>query len=372
VPVSAVDCVQPAIQHTREQLFRPFRLSQWSRLALVGILAAEVHSLSCNFPFNFPGSHQTRHPHPVPTMPFPGFDRIDPARIAAFAGLIVAAIVLALLLGLVFLYISSVFRFILFDAVLKKHCSIGEGWGLWHRAGRRYFLWQIVYVIAQGLFFGVVIAVPLALAAALGWFHDLGHHIPRTVAGVLLLVLLFLFCLLVAIVVQLLAMDFLVPVMALDNVDFADGWSILLSLIRPEPGKFALYLLLKVVLGIAAAILFGVLAMIPAAIIVAPVAIAVLAARSAGVGWTVGTISLAVILGSLLLAFLIYVIAFVCVPATIFLRAFAIYFFAGRYPKLDAILHPAPPVAAASELPPLPESPPPSEPPPLPPSPEPI
>jgi hypothetical protein len=47
--VSAVDCVQPAIQHTREQLFSHFRIGQWSRLALVGILAAEMHAGGCNF-----------------------------------------------------------------------------------------------------------------------------------------------------------------------------------------------------------------------------------------------------------------------------------------------------------------------------------
>src|SRR6202166_4517741 len=55
MPISAVDCVQPALQHTRAQLFTHFRWGQWSRLALVGILAAELHVGGCNFSgFNFP------------------------------------------------------------------------------------------------------------------------------------------------------------------------------------------------------------------------------------------------------------------------------------------------------------------------------
>jgi hypothetical protein len=372
VPVSAVDCVQPAIQHTREQLFRPFRFSQWSRLALVGILAAELRSGGCSFPTNF-NWPQTRR-HEFAATPFPGLDSFDPARIAEFAGLIIAIVVLAFILGLIFLYISSVFRFILFDSVLNKRCSIREGWHRWRRAGRRYFLWQIVLVIAQGLFFGVLIAVPLAIAAALGWFHNLDQHIARTVIGVVVMVLLFLFFLLVAVAVQMLAKDFLVPIMALDDVDFADGWSRLLALIRPEPGNYAVYLLLKFVLGIAAAILFGILALIPAIVIILPAVLVVVAVHSAGVGWSVATVSLAVTLGTFLFALLIYVVSFVCVPATVFFPAYAIHFLAPRYPKLDAILHPAPPMNAvpASELPPLPESPPPMEPPPLPPSPEPI
>ena len=49
MPISAVDCVQPALQHTREQVFTRFRFGQWSRLALVGILAAELHVGGCGF-----------------------------------------------------------------------------------------------------------------------------------------------------------------------------------------------------------------------------------------------------------------------------------------------------------------------------------
>ena len=359
MPISAVDCVQPAIQHTRDQLFRPFRFGQWSRLALVGILAAELHAGGCNFNgFNFPLSSHPRKGHEFAATSFP-HPHFDPSQIAQFAGLIVAIFLLAIILFFIFLYISSVFRFILFDSVLKKRCSISEGWHRWHRAGRRYFLWQIVFLIAEFLFLGVLIGVPLAVAAALGWFHDLQQHVGRTVLGVILLFGLFLVFVLVAIVVQLLAKDFLVPIMALEEVDFADGWSRLLTLMRPEPGKYAVYLLLKIVLGIAAAILFGILALIPTLVFIVPAVVAVIAGHAAGLGWNVTTVSLAVILGTVLMILLIYVIALVNVPATVFFPAFSIYFFAARYPRLDALLNPPPP---APELPPVLEPPPPPEP----------
>lgn len=374
MPLSAVDCIQPAIQHTRDQLFRPFRFGQWSRLALVGILAAELHASGCNFNgFNFPMSPQQRRSHVfAAATPFPRYfdpSHFDPARIAQFAGLIVAIVLLAIVLGFILLYINSVFRFILFDSVLRKHCSIGDGWQRWHRAGRRYFLWQIVLMIAQGLCLGVLIGVPLAIAAALGWFRDASHHIGRSVLGVILLIGLFLLFLLIAAAVQLLAKDFLVPIMALEEVDFADGWSRLMGLIRPEPGKYVVYLLLKIVLAIAAAIIFSIIALIPALFIVLPAVLAAFAAHAAGVGWNVTTVSVAVILGTLLLMVLIYAIALISVPATVFFPAFSIYFFASRYPKLDALLNPPPP---APVLAPVPEVPPTFEPPPLPPTPEPI
>ena len=83
LPASAVDCVQPALQHVREQLFTRFRWGQWSRLALVGILAAELHVGGCNFG-NFgrflqqpPRSHSGLMRSSLPA----GFPRFNPAHI---------------------------------------------------------------------------------------------------------------------------------------------------------------------------------------------------------------------------------------------------------------------------------------------------
>ena len=362
MPVSAVDCIQPAIQHTREQLFTRFRWGQWSRLALVGILAAELHVSGCNFG-KF-GRFGTRPKHVPDVWPAP-IPHIDPARIAQFAGLIAIAVLLAVVLVFVLLYINSVFRFILFDSVVRRHCSIGEAWDRWHRAGGRFFLWQLVFQISAGLFFAILVGVPLALAIAAGWMQDFPRHAVGMLGGMILLVGVVLVCALVAAVVQVLAKDFLVPVMALENLDFADGWSRLLGLVRVEPGKFAVYIVLKIVLWIAAAILFGIIAIIPALVVVIPSAAVVLAAKAAGLGWTVATVSLAVIFGVLAILLLIYLVALVCVPATVFFPAYALYFFAARYPNLAALLNPAPP---APESPPVLEAPPP----PLPPSPEPI
>ena len=306
-----------------------------------------------------------------------GLERLHPAHLPAhfgqFIGLIVVAIFAAIVIMLVFLYINSVFRFILFDSVLRRECSIGEGWHKCRRAGGRFFLWQIVFLISTWLLLAVLVGLPLALAFAAGWMTNPREHVGRLIVGVILLVGLFVVFALAAAVVQVLARDFLVPIMALEDLDFADGWHRLLAMIRPEKGSFAIYLLLKLVLSIAAAILFGIITIIPSLLVVLPGVIAVLAGRAAGMGWNVTTISLAIIFGALLLLLLMYLVALVCVPATVFFPAYAMYFLAARYPTLNALLHPAPaPAPPVPELPPLAESPPPFEAPPLPPSAEPI
>jgi len=378
LPISAVDCVQPALQHTRQQLFTRFSWGQWSRFALVGILAAELHVGGCGVP-NF-GSRWPRIPQKnsnefltssnLPTW-FPPLNSSHlPEHIGQFIGLIVVAFFALVVFWFVFLYINSVFRFILFDSVLQRRCSIGEGWQKWHRAGGRYFLWQIVFLIATYISLAVLIGVPLALAAAAGWLRDIHEHVGRLILGGLLVGGLLAVFVLLLITVQVLAKDFLVPIMALENLDFADGWSRLLGIIRGdrEKGRFAIYLLLKLVLSIAAGILFTILAVFPLLLITVPSIIAIVAAKAAGLGWNVTTISLTIIFGAVLLLLAIYLIALVCVPATVFFPAYAIHFFASRYPTLDALLNPAP--SPAPELPPTPGPPPVFEAP-LPPSPEP-
>ena len=342
----------------------------------MGILAAELHVGGCNF--GNLGGYFPRVPHksgngfltfsrlPLVWPPFnPGHIS---EHIAPLFALIVVGIFVAIVLAFVFLYINSVFRFILFDSVLRRQCAISEGWRKWYRAGGRFFLWQLVFQIAAGLFLLVLVGVPLALAFAAGWMTDLREHIGRMIVGVILFVGLIVVFVLVVAVVRVLARDFLVPIMALEDLDFADGWHRLLAMIEREKRRYAVYLLLKLVLSIAAAILFGIIAIIPVLFVVVPAVVAVVAGHAAGMGWSVTTISLAIIFGTLLLLLLIYLIALVCVPATVFFPAYAIYFFAARYPHLDALLNPAP-TPPAPELPPLPESPPPFEPPPLPPEP---
>jgi hypothetical protein len=369
VSVSAVDCVQPALQHTRQQLFAPFRFGQWSRLALVAILAGELHVGGCNFG-NW-GQLASHRRNSGQEFLAPAFPHIDPARIAQFAGLIAVIVFLAVVLFFVFLYINSVFRFILFESVLRKECSIGDGWQRWHRTGRRYFLWQLVLVISTAVFFGMLVGIPLAMmGAAVGSMKSSAGHVAGIAGGAILLIGIVLFCALALIVVQVLARDFLVPIMALEDLDFADAWSRLFGLMRGDLGKYAVYLLLKLVMVIAAWILFSILALIPALAIIGPSVVVIIAGAAAGLTWNVTTVSLVVIFGFMALLLLLYVIALVATPATIFFPAYAMYFFAARYPNLGALLNPTPvPAPPAPDTPPTLEPPP--EPPPLP-SPEPI
>jgi hypothetical protein len=78
--------------------------------------------------------------------------------------------------------------------------------------------------------------------------------------------------------------------------------------------------------------------------------------KTAGLTWNLYTITLAIVLGCIVLAVLLYVISLISVPAIVFFPAYSIYFFASRYLALDGYLHPPLPMVPPSPpLPPLTE-----------------
>ena len=355
MPISAIDAISPAFQHTKEQLLQPFRLSQWAKLALVGLLAGELSSGGCNG-----GNFQ------MPTRPSGGHRFVElglpNVNPMAFAGLIALLIVLGIVFWILFLYVSSVMRFILFDSVIAKQCEIGRGWSRRHGAGLRYFVWQILFLLAMGVGLTVLVGIPAALALAAGWLQAPRQHIaPLILAGMLLFFVLMGFIVL-SMVVHVMTKDFVVPEMALENISAIEGWRRLLPMLQAEKGSYAGYIGMKIVMALGASVVVGIISFIVLLILLIPVGgfgvIAVLAGKTAGLTWNLYTITLAVVVGCIALFVILYVVSLISVPVIVFFPAYSIYFFASRYPALEALVHPPlpPPVPPAPPwTPPSPE-----------------
>lgn len=370
MPFSAVDAISPAFEHTKRQLLQPFRFGQWVRLAVVGLLAGELSSGGgCNAP-SIPNFNPSQHSGTSEHFLAPGLAGTNPML---FAGLIALAIIAAFVLGIVFMYISSVMRFILFDSVLAKECRIRQGWRQRQGEGWRFFLWKLLYTLVTMGALVVLVGIPAGGAFVLGWFNDPKQHMVPLVLGGLALFFLLVFVVIAIAVIFVLTKDFVVPQMALENIGAMEGWRRLWPMMQAEKSGYAGYVGMKIVLAIGASIILGIVGFILALIILIPVVgmvvAAVLGAKAAGVGWTAGTITLAVVAGCVLLAVFLLMSALISVPAIVFFPAYSIYFFAERYPALRAALYPAPPAPLAAQIPP---GTPPYQPPPLPPTTEPI
>jgi hypothetical protein len=339
VPISALDTISPAFRHTKQQLLQPFRMSQWTRLALVGLLAGELSSGGgCGTRFPAPHAGGTSH------MPAAGLAAAHPLLVAGVIGILV---VVGLLLAVLLVYINSVMRFILFDSVVEKHCRVRQGWRRRQPAGWRYFGWQILLFLASGVALTILVGVPVALGLAMGWLTNPREHVLALVLGGILLFFLFCGFLVCLGVVAVLTKDFVVPQMAMEDIGAIEAWRRLLSMMRGEKGGYAGYLGLKVVMALGAAVIMSMVTVIVVLLILIPVGgigvVAVLGGKAAGLTWNLYTITIAVVVCSMLVAAILYVFALISVPVIVFFPAYSVYFFAARYPPLAAVLYPAPP-----------------------------
>jgi hypothetical protein len=349
LPISAVDAISPAFQHTKKQLIEPFRAGQWAKLALVGFLAGEVHSGGCSGG-NFQMPTRTSGGDRFLDL---GLSGMNPAAYAALIALLVVAV---LVLWVLFIYVNSVMRFVLFDSVVAKRCEIRQYWNRRQKPGLRYFAWQLLLFLVMTVGLTILVGVPAAFALAVGWLKQSSQHmVPLILGGVILFFLVMTFAVLWLVVVVF-SKDFVVPQMALEDIGAMEAWQRLLPMLKSEKGGYAGYLGMKIVMAIGAAVIVGIVAMIIILLTLIPVggvgAVLVLMGKSGGLHWNLYTITLAVVIGSFLLAFILYVVSLVSVPAIVFFPAYSIHFFAARYPALNAILHPAPP--APVEPPPTP------------------
>jgi hypothetical protein len=343
LPISAGDSITLAIEHTKQQLFTHFRIGQWTKLAFVGLLAGELGSSGCNRSnFNFP-----RHPGAVPHTGFPGSVGIDPALLAALASLITAVIIASLAVGIILMYVGSVMRFILFDSIIARECHIRWGWRRRLGPGWQYFVWKLCYLLLTLAGIAALVGSPIAFAFAKGWFKEPDEHIAALVLGGVILLLVLLMFFVTTAIVLVLTKDFVVPQMALENVDAMEGWRRLWPMMKAEKEAFAAYIGMKIVLAFVAAILIGVTTVILGLILAIPSIglgiLAVLTGKTAGLTWNVQTIALAAAIGGILLAIFLYLVSLIYVPAIVFFPAYSLHFFAGRYPRLSAVLYSATP-----------------------------
>jgi hypothetical protein len=317
-----------------KQLFSPFRFGQWVRLAIVGFLAGEMGGGSG---FNIPGPPGPGGPQPTS----PELAQWGPLIIAGVALLIV----LVLALGLLFLYISSRMRFVLFDSVVHGECRIREFWRGRGRPAFRYFVWQIGFSLIASAAIVLLIVPPLLAVYFQGWFESPGEHFLGWIVGGLVLLLLLFVVITILTVTHVLTKDFVIPQMALEDLTAMEGWRRLWPMMKAAKGSYAGYIGMKIVLAIGAGIISSAAAFIVILVLLIPfggIGLAgVLGGAAAGLEWNPVTIGVAVLFGLLALAVLIFALALIAVPVTMFFPTYALCFFAGRYPPLDLLMNPS-------------------------------
>lgn len=341
--ISGFEAITPAFERTKRQLFTPFRFRHWARLAVVVMSTGEFAGggggggwggLNNPFPNSSSNSKQL--------MPLFALPESLGSTMMNYWQWIAVGVILLVLLALAFVYVASVFRFVLFDSVLNDRCELVAGWRKWQPQGASYFLWTIGFGIISLLVMFVLIGGPVLLAWRTGIFSSPGDHIFFLVTGGFFLLFVGLFLILASALTTVFVKDFVVPVMALEDRGVMDGWRRVLPILAAEKGAFTIYVLMKIGLAIGSAILFGIVNVLVLLALIIPVGllavVVVLGAAAMGLTWNTLTICGAVLVGGVFLMALIYVMSFISAPSMVFFQSYSLHFLGSRYPRLDVEL----------------------------------
>ncbi len=343
--ISAAESISPAIQRTRNFLFRPFSLGTYLKLCLVALLTEG--STGGNFNSSFP---KGRSAHRASVHPFAGLPHfaLTPHRIALF----IAIGALLLLLGLLISYLITRLRFAWFHSLITNDRLIRSGWHLYREPAARFFWFNVVVGLC---FVALMIALMLPFAAGfLGLFHTMragGHPGIGAIFALLLpLIPIILLIVVLAIAVKIVLLDLMLPHFALENATAGQAWSAAWSRIRSEKGAFLVYALLRVFLPIAAGIGLFIVLLIPG--IICLVAVGALEfALHAALGHGPAGLFFEISVGCIAAAAGLLVFVGAYGPLQTAVREYALVFYGGRYRALGDILYPPPPPPAAIPAP---------------------
>jgi hypothetical protein len=343
-PLSASECITPAIERTKSLLFRPFQWRAFLKLAAVAFFA-EIGS-------GFSLGNSSRQGH------MPG---VSPAAQALIVAILVGIFFVACVIGIIMFYVSSRLQLVTFNVVATRQTTIGPIWRRYRRLTWRWLGLKLLFFLVLGLALVVVLG-PVIFSM---FRHMPSDGTPPTATFFSHIVLFVGIALLVVLVIgaaYLLLRDFALPFLALEDLPMTATLSRLRSLIEIEPGEVALYILFRFLLGLIAAIAAEILilltllvSLIPFALIGGVMWLALhkwLALNQGGLVGSAAVIALAIVGGLVLLFWMACVIIGVVGTVFIFGQAFALYFLGGRYPLLGNILEPPP---SPEPPPPLPQ-----------------
>jgi len=335
--ISAADAVSPAIQRTRDFLFRPFSWGTYLKLGLVAIL---TEGLGNSFRSPSHSGHSSGNGHIVhsPLSQHPEW-------IAEIAG----AVLLAMVICIFVFYLITRLRFAFFHCLIHNTKLIAPGWRLYCDQASRFF-WMNVVVGCCYLLLTMVVALPF-----IGGFWRLFHETPpggspdigMLFALVLPLIPIILLLVLLGVVTDVVLRDWMMPHYALENATAGQAWSRVWAAITAEKAQFVAYALLRLILPTIAAIALFMVLIIPGLMLAGSLGVVEYSLHSAFANASgasaVAGIALEVFFGILGFGFMLLIGICLGGPLSTGVREYALLFYGGRYAALGNILFPPPP-----------------------------
>jgi hypothetical protein len=343
--ISAADAISPAVERTKALLFRPFKWGTFLKLGLVALITEGLGSNLRSSSRGGGGSSSGNGPMIYSLKDIP------PLWIAGG----VAALLLVILIAAAIYYLITRLRFAFFHCLVTNSREIRPGWTLYKEQAWRFF-WLNV---AVGICFLVLVGLIAVPFAAGFWrvFHDMPQggspDIGLLVGLILPLVPIILVLVVMAIALDIVLRDWMLPHYALEDASAGEAWDSVWARIKAEKGQFFVYALLRLILPIIASIAIFMILLIPGLVLAGAVAGVELGIHSAFAGSTGSATMVGIMLQVFfgIVAFGFFLLASICLggPVSTGARAYALLFYGGRYQLLGNMLYP--PVQAQGTAP---------------------
>ena len=331
-PLSATAALAQAFRDTVDLLLKPLDVGRWLKLSVLCLfLGGGAPSAAFNWSLgSLPGD-----------IGFSDLAGRVRETLAAHLWLIAIIVGGALAVTVGMLYLRSVFRFVLVDAIVKGEVRFRPSLTETRRAGRSYFLWLLaaVFGVTLALLTGGLLVYPHLRTAAAAGVRSASFW--AMLGGVLFVDALV--GLTVALVIVL-TDDFVVPIMYAEQLSLLAAWRKLTLKLRAEPGPFTAYVFVRIAVAVATSVvtlflLFPLLLGLFSGAMVAG-GMVVLALHFLGFLWRWNplTVSLTVAGFSVLIGLVLIVLSVVGMPAQVLIQDFGIQFIASRTPTVAAVL----------------------------------
>jgi hypothetical protein len=250
--VSVVEPLTPAIERVKTILFRPFDFGKWLAIGFCAWLA----ELGKPKGGGGPGGGGRR---PFPGGPTNLAEIVNRAKddLASARGyveanlhwiipLVIFGAVVGIIVWLLLLWLSSRGRFMFLHCVAENKAEVAVPWDKFSRHANSLFVFRVILglinivAVAAAIFTGILLFTGAAMAGfkAGAGVGVIAVFVSTVSIGIVLLV------------VQKLTKDFVVPIMFLRTASCTTAWREFLELLSANTGRFVLYLLFQIVIGI--------------------------------------------------------------------------------------------------------------------------
>ncbi len=276
------DSIKVAWARTRVLLLTERDIGRWLKYGFIAMLGAAAFGGGTNVGFQVPASPSGGTGGDGGGWSGPG--RIGPEVADAFAGavqwlsanianlilLTIGLVTVWIVLWLLYLYIRSVFRFIFVDAVASDtEPAIRTSWRRHTGQGLSLLLWNILLGLVPLILIIIALVPILSSVGLLATGEPLG--VAMGVGGMIGLLGLVALAGLLLLAGRALTDDFLVPAMYARRCGVFAGWRHVASAWRGEFGNVVLFYLLKLLLGVGAAVAAGIIGLLVMVLLVLPV-----------------------------------------------------------------------------------------------------